>query len=167
MDDWLLAKSINKRQSVTTTPNEVIEVEQERDTEGKFTGKRLTRKQAAFVKHLIDNPKKSATEAAARVYDVANRNVAKSIATENLSKPAIIMKLGEASQLFESAIVGVVRDWKDAETPRKREIALDAAKFGHDKVFGKATVKIEQQTSVVQIAINLTGDNEEPPVDLL
>lgn len=163
MDDYLEAEVIEE----TVVPLS-IEIEQERDSEGKFTGKRLTRKQAAFVKELIDNPKQSATEAAAKTYNIkSRRNTAEVIAYENLRKPQIIMALGESAELFESAIVGVVRDWKDAETPRKREIALDAAKFGHDKIFGRATTKIESQTSVVQIAINLTGDGEEPPEELL
>lgn len=153
--------------SATTNDPDIVEVEQERDSEGKFTGKRLTRKQAAFVQQIIDNPKRSATEAASKVYDVATRRSAEVIASENLRKPEIIMALGEHSALFESAIVGTVRDWQDSPTPRKREIALDAAKFGHDKIFGKATVKVEQQTQIVQIAINLTGDGEEPPKELL
>lgn len=156
MNDWLKATNTQDPEETTATS----QVEQ-------FTPKRLTRKQKAFVDEYIANPKKSATEAAAKVYDVANRNSAAVLAHENLRKPNIIMALGAHAELFEGAIVGVVSDWKDSPAPRKREIALDAAKFGHDKIFGKSTVKIEQQTSVVQIAINLTGDGEQPPDDIL
>ena len=149
-DDYLQAQPIVK-------PSETVK---------SFTPK-LTRKQAAFVKEIVDNPKRSATEAASKVYDVANRDVARSMAAENLAKPSIIMALGEHSSLVESVLVGTVKDWGRDAAPRKREIALDAAKFVHDKIHGKATVKIQAQTEVVSININLTGDNEQPPDELL
>lgn len=155
MSDYLEATTSDKQpETITNTPDV-------------FKPKKLTRKQAAFVKEMIDNPKQSAAEAASKVYNVSNRNSASSVGLENLQKPAIIMALDEHAHLFESVIVGTVRDWGAAEGTRKREIALDAAKFGHDKIFGKSTVKIQQSTSIVQIAINLTGDGEEPPSDLL
>lgn len=132
-----------------------------------FKTPKLTRKQALFVKQMIDNPKQSATEAVRQVYNTKTNGSARAVASENLTKPNIIMALEEHANLFESVIVGTVRDWGNAEGTRKREIALDAAKFGHDKIFGKATVKIQQSTSVVQIAINLTGDGEQPPASLL
>lgn len=128
---------------------------------------RLTRKQQAFVKGLIDNPKKSATEVASQVYDVKNRSTARSIASENLAKPSIIMALGEHTELFESAIVQVVRDWKDSENTRKREIAVDTARWGHDKIYGRATQSVQVQSNIVRVSIDLTGGNEEPPAELL
>lgn len=135
-----------------------------------FNPRKLTLKQKRFVKHLIDNPKSNPTKAALEVYGKEGKEIsygtANQIGFDNLRKPSIVMALGEHADLFEGAIVGVVQRWKDSEAPRKAEIALDAAKFGHDKIFGKSTVKIEQQTSIVQIAINLTGDGEEPPIDL-
>ena len=140
-------------------------------TNAQFTPKKLTRKQAAFVKELVDNPKKSATRAALAVYGKEGKELsyatAGNIAHDNLKKPQIIMALDEYSALFESAIVGVVRDWKDSDNTRKREIATQNAQWGHDKVFGRSTVKLEQQTKIVRIAINLTGDGEEPPAHML
>lgn len=131
----------------------------------------LTPKQAVFVQELIDNPKQSAAEAARKAYgkpgQMMSQSTATSIAHENLTKPDIVAALNDSTELFESVIVGVVRDWGESENTRKREIALDAAKYGHDKIHGKATVKVEQQTNIVQIAINLTGDGEQPPLDLI
>lgn len=49
--------------------------------------KKLTLKQAKFTKEYLKTG--NATEAAAKAYDVKNRNTANSIATENLAKPAI------------------------------------------------------------------------------
>jgi len=49
--------------------------------------RKLTLKQAKFTKEYLKSG--NATEAAAKAYDVKNRNTANSIATENLAKPAI------------------------------------------------------------------------------
>lgn len=49
--------------------------------------RKLTLKQAKFTKEYLKTG--NATEAAAKAYDVKNRNTANSIATENLAKPAI------------------------------------------------------------------------------
>jgi len=48
---------------------------------------KLTYKQKAFVNEFVKT--KNATTSAMNVYDVKSREVAKSIGTENLSKPAI------------------------------------------------------------------------------
>jgi len=127
---------------------------------------KLTRKQKAFVDELVNNPKQSATEAASKVYAVKERNTAGVIATENLRKPNIVMALQQHADLAEGVMIGVMQDWGRAERPRQREIALNAAFHVHDKIFGKATQKIEQHTEVVRVNINLTGDGEEPPKDL-
>ena len=119
--------------------------------------KGLTTKQQAFVNELIDNPKQSATAAVRKTYNVTTDNSASQIATENLRKPQIIMALGKASELFESAIVGTVRDWGKSDNTRQREIALDAAKYGHDKVHGKAKQSVEIQSTTVSISIDLSG----------
>lgn len=165
MDDYLEAVEVEQPSEII----EVVEVEQERDGEGKFTGKRLTKKRKQFVKEYVDPANKKATLATIteKAGYSGSKQTLSQIGGELLKKPEIIMALGQHADLFESAIVGTVRDWQDSPTPRKREIALDAAKFGHDKIFGKATTKIEQQTSIVQIAINLTGDGEQPPTDML
>lgn len=119
---------------------------------------RLQRKQPAFVKKLIDNPKMTPTQAVKEVYNVKSDKVASVIAAQNMQKPAIVMALAEYNQLFESAIVQTVRDWKDADAPRKREIAMQSAQFAYDHIHGKATVKVEQHASIVRININLASD---------
>ena len=128
----------------------------------------LTEKRRLFIKVKEDNPGIPDYQALIQAgYKPKNKNVARTMANDLMKHPAIQMKLAEHAQLFESVIAGTARDWKDSEKPRQREIALNAAMFGHDKVFGKSTVKIEQQVSVVRIAINLTGDNEEPPAEFI
>lgn len=124
----------------------------------------LTRKQQAFIDYWLNHPKASGTEAALATYDTDDPVVAASIAHENLRKPQIMAHLQSVGQLTEGAIVGTIRAWKDSESPRKREIALDAAKYSHDKVFGRAATRGEaREPQVVRIAINLTGDGKLPP----
>lgn len=127
----------------------------------KLADKPLTRKQEAFVQELLTNPKQSATQAALKTYGKPDKELsygtAQSIATENLSKPVIMSKLGLASDMVETALMQTVEDWKQEENSRKREIAMDTAKYIHDKVHGKATQRVEQQTTTVSVAIDLSG----------
>lgn len=131
--------------------------------------KKLTPKRKAFVQRRLDAPTESlASSAIAAGYNTDNRISASNIGSDLMRKPEIIMALGEHSDLFESVIVGTARDWKDAKKPRQREIALTAAMYGHDKIHGKATTRIEQQTNIVKVVINLTGDGDDtPPAELL
>lgn len=116
----------------------------------------LTRKQAAFVKHLIDNPKDSATEAAAQTYNVrSKRHTAETIASENLRKPEIVSELAKHNNMIESALINTVAEWKEHEKPRQREIAMDNAKYIHDKIHGKATQKTENVTTTVNLSLSL------------
>ena len=123
----------------------------------------ITRKQQAFVKHMVDNPKDSATQAAAIAYNVSNRHTAQTIAAENLAKPVIRTELAKYSGMLESALINTVDEWKDHEKPRQREIAMNVAMYAHDKIHGKATQRVETQSTAVQININLT--NDQAPTD--
>lgn len=128
-----------------------------------------TGKRKAFVKERLDNPTEPVSTSVRKAgYNPKDIYSASAIGHKLMKEPQIIMALGKHNELFESAIVGTVRDWQNSETPRKREIALNAAMFGHDKVHGKATVKLEQQSTIVRININLTGDGDDaPPPELL
>lgn len=118
---------------------------------------KLTRKQAVFVQHVVEHPKEPYTEAAIVAYKTEDRNVARSIATENMSKPAIQSALAQYSDLVEDTLSTTVRDWGKADNTRKREIAQNAAMYIHDKVHGKATQRIEQTSTTVSITIDLSG----------
>lgn len=131
----------------------------------------LTRKQAAFVKHIVDNPKSSATEAARVAYDIKKANdpkntTARMIASENLTKPNIKMALGEVNELLESTLINTVRDWGRSPKTREREIAQDAVKFAHDKIHGRAKQQIEMSSTSVSINIDLTGTDTTSPKPL-
>lgn len=126
---------------------------------------RLTRKQRIFVEHLLNNPKATGREAAKQAYNVSNDNSAGQMASENLTKPNIIMALGKANDLIESTLIGVVKDWGRSDKPHQRSIALDTAKFIHDKTHGKAKQLIEQSTTGLVITVNLDGLSTDSTTD--
>jgi len=127
---------------------------------------KLTPKRKAFIQARIDNPKEPISTSVKKAgFNVKNTYSASTLGRNLMQNKNVQMALAEHNELFESAIVGTVKDWKDSEVPRKREIALNAAMFGHDKVHGKATTRIESHSEVVKIAIDLTGSGETPPPD--
>ena len=125
----------------------------------------LTPKQKAFVQELIQNPKQSATQAVLKTYGKPDKpisyNTARSVASENLTKPAIQSKLIQYSDMVEQAIMQTIQDWKDHDKPRQREIAMNQAQFVHDKIHGKATQKVETRSEQVTISIDLTRGSEQ------
>jgi len=120
----------------------------------------LTPKQKAFVQELIDNPKQSATQAVLKTYGKPDKPIsyqtARSVASQNLTKPNIKTKLAQYNDMVESAILQTIQDWKNHDKPRQREIAMNQAQFVHDKIHGKATQKVETRSEQVTISIDLT-----------
>ena len=125
----------------------------------------LTRKQQVFVNHILENPKDSYTKAAQKAYNTNNARTASVVAAENLAKPSIIMALGKANDRVEQVLTRVIDDWGDSEDTKERGLALDTAKYIHDKIHGKATQKIQSTTSVVTLSVDLSGGSagEVPP----
>lgn len=111
---------------------------------------KLTRKQKAFVDLLIANPKMSATKAVLQTYNVSNNHSAEVVASENLSKPVIMQHLHDNASRAEQTIVNLLES-------KKEEVKLASAKDILDRVHGKATQKIEQQTTGVALTIDLTS----------
>lgn len=129
--------------------------------------RKLTRKQEAFVKHLIENPKDSATEAAIQSYNTDSRFVAAEIAKENLMKPYIVSELAKHSTSIENIITDKIYELTQGNTLESVKEGLLNARWAHDKIHGKATQKLETTTQRVSININLNADNSltEPLID--
>jgi hypothetical protein len=128
-----------------------------------------TRKELAFVKHLVEHPKGTATEAYKSAYNVRPTTKLASLhsqASATMSKPTVVSELAKYSNLIENTLINTVNDWGSEENTRKREIAINTSMFIHDKIHGKATQKIQSTSEVVQISINLTGDSDLPPENL-
>ena len=125
-----------------------------------ITNKPLTRKQSAFVKHLIEHPKDSATQAVIKTYgskNPPNTTTASAIAYENLRKPQIVTELAKYNNLVENTLINTINDYSTSDKLGQRTLAVDTAKYIHDKIHGKATQKIEQQSTKLVINIDLTG----------
>lgn len=123
---------------------------------------KLTKKQRAFVQHILENPKDSATKAALAAYGKPDKPTtylsAGAIASENLRKPQIIMALGMANEKVESVLMNTVNDYGTSEKIQERTLAVDTAKYIHDKLHGKAKQQIDVQSTSVNISINLTSE---------
>ncbi len=118
----------------------------------------LTTKQKIFVKHIIDNPKQSATKAALAAYNITEAgSTARTIAAQNLAKPSIVSALAAHNQLIENTLINTVNDYKESEKIPERSLAVDTAKYIHDKIHGKATQRVEQTTTGVTLTIDLTS----------
>lgn len=125
--------------------------------------KALTRKQRAFVEHIANNPKDSATEAVAQTYDVKTRHTAEQIAHENMRKPEIMAELSKYLSKAEYNLM-VLAD-------KTTEYALLGGKDGAsyagvservnnsiiDRLKGKAIVRQQIETRAVTLNIDLTG----------
>lgn len=128
-------------------------------TRGK--NKPLSPKEQAFVDQVINKPRMPRTHAViAAGYDVSTVASAQSLASQLMAKPHIQSKLQNYTSLVESAMVNTVKEWGDADTPRKREIALQNAQFIHDKVHGKARQSVDITTTAVTFNIDLSGTPE-------
>lgn len=120
--------------------------------------KSLTRKQQIFVNHILENPSSSATQAAKVAYPNATYGTQRMIATENLTKPNIVMALSKANDLVENTLINTVQQWQNEDNTRKREIAVDTAKYIHDKIHGKAKQSMDIQSTSVNLNIDLSSE---------
>jgi hypothetical protein len=134
---------------------------------------KLTKKQQIFADAMIADPKLSATQAALKTYgkpdSPVNYNTARSIASENLAKPAIMEYLGTHSRKAEQRVIEAMdatkptyrfntdsKTWELVGTEDDHAIRLKAADSLLDRVHGKATQKTEVTTTVLQIGIDLS-----------
>lgn len=122
---------------------------------------KLTRKQKAFADRVIDNPKHSATEAAAQTYNVTSRHSAEQIAYENLRKPEIMSYLGRHLKDAETTILNVMyNSEKLKDEPAHANIALAASKQVLDRTLGLPVARHEVQSTTVSLNLDLTSITE-------
>lgn len=115
---------------------------------------KLTRKQKAFADHLINNPKDSATEAAAQTYDVANRHSAKVIASQNLTSPSVQVYLEKHVDKAKFKVIQLI----DSD---KESIALQASESVLDRALGKAIQRSEVHSTSVNLNLDLTSITDQ------
>jgi hypothetical protein len=127
----------------------------------------LTRKQTAFIKHIVDNPKSTGVEAAQAVYGKPDKPIsyrtANAIAVENLQKPAILLELAKHSQTAENTLLDVMNVSREyAKTGDKSgaqyaSVAVQTANSILDRLHGKAKQTTEVEQRSVNINIDLSG----------
>lgn len=111
--------------------------------------KKLSTKQKLFARAYVTN-KGNGTEAAAQVYNVSNRNVARSIGSENLTKPVVLAEIKKWEELLDEQIVPsllTVIDLRDHDpSPHIRLAAakdlLDRAVAEKQRPTGRLTMNI-------------------------
>lgn len=121
----------------------------------------LTRKQAAFVRELIENPKQPAVAAAQKTYGKPGKemsyNTANAMAVENMRKPAIMSYLHDRAFEAEHAVVEVMEKNRSmAHIPANGALVLASAREILDRVHGKATQRVETSSTSVIIGIDLS-----------
>jgi phage terminase small subunit len=99
---------------------------------------KLTLKQKKFANEYIENWN-NATRAIKKVYDVKWDSTARSMWTENLTKPSIKAYLDDK---WDKAWLVIEELMDDYESPKP--IRLEAAKFIYDHAHWKATQKVQQ-----------------------
>lgn len=123
--------------------------------------KPLTRKQTAFIKHLVDNPKASATAAAKAAYNTTTSHSAEVVAHENMRKPEIQAELAKYESTAESTLVEVMdysRQLGKTGTTAGASYASTAGSLANsilDRLRGKATQRIEQHSTTVTLSLSL------------
>lgn len=124
------------------------------------TNRPLTRKQREFVKELVTNPKATKVSAYKKAYNVAPTTKIESVYREAIAtsqKPQVISALTNYNELVENTLTNTVKHFADSDKVAERSLAVDTAKYIHDKIHGKATQRIEQQTTGVTLTIDLTS----------
>lgn len=127
--------------------------------------KPLTRKQQAYVQHLIDNPKSNPTQAVLHAYNIKNPNnsTARTVAHELQTNPNILLELSKYSRTAELVQIRLLEtSSKYSETGTRdgasyATVALNTSQAILDRLHGKATTRVEQQTTTVTLNIDLTG----------
>lgn len=120
----------------------------------KETSKRLTRKQKKFADYLLKNPKSTPKEAAVEAYNQTTDHTYEVIASENMSKPEILSYLNEHDLEAQNTVISVMMNArKKKKHPQFQKLALDSANTILDRVHGKATQRLEANSTVVNLNI--------------
>lgn len=118
------------------------------------TGRKLTRRMKALADLLIDKPELSNTEAYMRTYKNKSRAGAKVNASHALSNPNMLAYMEAADRGAQEKIVSLSRQGKD------NRLAFDASRDILDRLHGKATQRIDKQSTGVTVNIDLSGGSQ-------
>jgi hypothetical protein len=120
---------------------------------------KATENQKAYAQALMTNDGRTDQAKFAEIYGESNNTAFRAYVAKN--SRGVQSLLHDNKELVESTLINTVKDWGDHEKPRQREIAQNAAMYIHDKVEGKATMRIEQRSEIISFNIDLTGGDDE------
>ena len=132
--------------------------------------RKLTRKQKAFADQLIANPTMSGKAAALKAYGNIAPGTAEQVAHYNMKSPLVQAYMQKHSELAQEAMLELLANSRQFAKGGDRDgaayagVAFNIAKDIMDRVHGKATQKIEQQSTSVTISIDLSGVEEPSTV---
>jgi hypothetical protein len=122
---------------------------------------KLTRKRNNYVKYLVNNPKSSGTEAVLASFDVTKREVAAEMAAQLKRNPLVASELAKYEATAEYNLIklaNVTTDYAMAGGKDGAAYASVAERVNNsivDRLKGKATQVIQQNSNAVQINISL------------
>lgn len=121
----------------------------------------LTRKENNFVRHIVENPRLSATSAVQSTYNAKTYNTAKHMASEIMAKPHIQAELAKYDGEAQVTVYEVMKYSKEYGREGGKEgasyagVALSAANSLLDRIHGKATQRTENLNVAVELNVNL------------
>lgn len=116
------------------------------------TKRKLTLKQQRFIEEYLKT--QNATKAVQKVYNVKSYGVARSIGSENLTKPNVIEELRAAQSIARDSIIELAREAK------KEEVRLRASQDILDRTEGKAITRSLIQTEHINSDLKTLSDAE-------
>lgn len=161
--------SITKQQDSTeTTQSTEVDVEnsttqQDATTSPKQGRIKLTPKQKVFVREVLKNPTEPIYRAVQKGYNVKDKNVAMTIASENMRKPQIMRYLEKHSEQAENTVIEVMEYSKklgktgDKAGASYASVALASANSILDRVHGKPKQSIDLTSKSVVLNVDLTS----------
>jgi hypothetical protein len=130
----------------------------------------MTGKQKLFADMILADPKKPKKQIIKEVYNVTTDRAAEVMASENLRKPAIMAYLNNHADKAQEVLVKAMKAKKkqygfNPDTKRMEllgeeddhAIRLRAADSVLDRVYGKATQRLETASTSVSFTIDLSG----------
>lgn len=132
-------------------------------SEQPYKYKKPNRTEKKLVDYLVKNPKATRKEAGLAVLRTTNPNSAAALASRMLNKPHVAAYLEEHMSLAQGAMIDLLQDSREFASEGGRDgasyaaVAVTIAKDIMDRGYGKATQKVEMQSTAVNLNIDLTG----------
>ena len=122
-----------------------------------------TRKQVEFARIVATEhkiPIKQAYKMAYNTDGYTSENAIEQEASRTLRNPSVVNELAKYSNKSEYVLNNILNDYGNSSKLGERSLAQDTAKYIHDKIHGKATQKIEQHSTSVNLNLDLTKMTE-------